>query len=131
MGLSFLICIKRLLLFSFSSFLLSPPHQILDSIQCPDHRQSKAPPRYSPHVSVCSSVCGVCTGKFGGQGPRICCGSVQWTGARQDVTFWGKLSQPHRPSCHQSEPIVPPPWYHFINTEELNVCAFLCVAFLI
>lgn len=55
----------------------------------------------SKSLWVCVCVCdvyGVLSSKIGGQGPRICCGSVQWTGARQDVTSWRKLIQPFRSS---------------------------------
>ena len=58
-------------------------------------------------VSVCAYVC--VSRVLGGPRPRICCGSVQWTGARQDVTFWRKLGRPYRPSGYQSTPFVPPP----------------------
>lgn len=47
-------------------------------------------------VRVCVCVCAVLEPASGRPRPRICCGSVQWTGARQDVTFWRKLSGHHR-----------------------------------
>lgn len=45
---------------------------------------------------TCVCVCAVLEPASGRPRPRICCGSVQWTGARQDVTSWRKLTGHHR-----------------------------------
>lgn len=65
-------------------------------------------------VCVCVHVmCTMCAAvNLEGQGPRICCRSVQWTGARQDVTSGRKLIQPFRPSFINQHSSV----YHFKNT---------------
>lgn len=103
----------------------SPSHQTLDGTQCPDHHRSMAPRGY--RVCVCAFVCirCVCVSQFRGPRPRICCGSVQWTGARQDVTFWRKLSQSNRPSSDQSTPFVPPSTNHLKHTGGFGTMATL------
>lgn len=75
------------------------------------HARPWPPPQHGAEgvQSLCACVCCVCFIQLGGPRPRICCGSVQWTGARQDVTFWRKLGRPYRPSGYQSTPFVPPP----------------------
>lgn len=55
-------------------------------------------------------LCPLCFSQPRGPRPRKYCGSVLWTGARQDLTSWRKLGRHYRPSGYQSVGFVPPPW---------------------
>lgn len=62
-----------------------------------------------------------CFRQPGGPRPRKYCGSVQWTGARQDLTSWRKLGRRYRPNGYQSGVFVPPPLAnHFKHAGGLN-----------
>lgn len=112
------------------SLPLPPPgsQQTLDGTQGPDHRRSVAPREY--RVCTCVCVYALCLSQLGRPRPRICCGSVQWTGARQDVTSWRKLSRRHRPTSYQSTPVCPAhPTHHFKRTRGLNPWSALLAFF--
>lgn len=96
----------------FLGFLCSPPPQAR-----PDQARSMAPRGVSQSFNV-SMLYPWCFSQPGGPRPRKYGGSVQWTGARQDLTSWSKPSQRYRPSSYQSVAFFPPPWPVTSNAQE-------------
>lgn len=89
-----------------------------DGTQSHDCRRSMAPRENTVYVCVCVWVFAVLEPASGRPRPRTCCGSPQWTGARQDVTLWRRLAG-HRRTERRSVNVLCPA--HLINSLKGRV----------